>query len=354
MPREPGLQLLSSNAFFHHRTFRRTVRRKVEEYIKEKSAGRYAHHESRVRWFRDQFPTIASGDNEAAGLHPSPLTDLQLEAKARQAAKIEEVRRALIVAGYRTTAEQAFVLGVNRSTAWALLNRARRAGPSAVVLKRILSSQNLPQDSATKGRRISSRRRALAGTHMTRAGCGGFAINFPLSPLATISCGPTPIGLEDQRSERDFDQQRSCPMEGRFFVFGATAGRSRGALAERVGFEPTVDLRPRKFSRLAALNHSATSPIRSKVGSPLARGPFRTGKNALHFRELRLTFAIFKTGALNHSATLPSPCLVFGCYRICSPIGYAVPVAPLSMAWASLRSMQPRIDTGKGFGGRGG
>ena len=70
----------------------------------------------------------------------------RLEAKARQAAKVEEVRTALIVAGYRTTAEQAFALGVNRSTAWALLNRAKRAGPSATVLKRILSSQNLPQE----------------------------------------------------------------------------------------------------------------------------------------------------------------------------------------------------------------
>ena len=73
-----------------------------------------------------------------------PLTDLQVEAKARQAAKIEEVRRALIVAGYQTTAEQAFVLGVTRSTAWVLLNRDKRAGPSAVVLKRIFSLPNLP------------------------------------------------------------------------------------------------------------------------------------------------------------------------------------------------------------------
>ena len=70
---------------------------------------------------------------------------IAVEAKARQAAKLEEVRRALIVAGYRTTAEQAFALGVNRSTAWALLNRAKRAGPSATVLKRILLSQRLPQ-----------------------------------------------------------------------------------------------------------------------------------------------------------------------------------------------------------------
>ena len=75
-----------------------------------------------------------------------PLTDLQLDAKARQAAKIEEVRRALTAAGHRTAAEQANVLGVSRSTAWALLNRDKKAGPSAIVLKRILSSPNLPQE----------------------------------------------------------------------------------------------------------------------------------------------------------------------------------------------------------------
>ena len=71
-------------------------------------------------------------------------TDLQLEAKGRRR-EDEEVRRTLIVAGYRTTAEQAVALGVNRGTAWQLLNRAARAGPSAIILKRILSSQNLPQ-----------------------------------------------------------------------------------------------------------------------------------------------------------------------------------------------------------------
>jgi len=70
----------------------------------------------------------------------------RLEAKARQAAKIAEVHTALIVTGYRTIAEQAFALGVNRSTAWALLNHTEKAGPSAGILKRMLSSQNLPQE----------------------------------------------------------------------------------------------------------------------------------------------------------------------------------------------------------------
>ena len=73
-----------------------------------------------------------------------PPTKLQLKAKARQASKLAEIRKALVVAGYRTAAEQATALGVNRSTAWAFLNLNKRAGPSARLLKRILASPKLP------------------------------------------------------------------------------------------------------------------------------------------------------------------------------------------------------------------
>ena len=65
-------------------------------------------------------------------------------AKAKQASKLAEIRETLIAAGCDTTAKQAAVMGVGRSTAWALLNSDRRAGPSAKVIKRILSSPNLP------------------------------------------------------------------------------------------------------------------------------------------------------------------------------------------------------------------
>jgi hypothetical protein len=70
--------------------------------------------------------------------------DFQLEAKGRQATKLAEIREALVVAGKNTTAKQAAVLGVCRSTAWVLLNRDKRAGPSAGVIKRILSSPKVP------------------------------------------------------------------------------------------------------------------------------------------------------------------------------------------------------------------
>ena len=61
-----------------------------------------------------------------------------LEAKARQASKLAEIRAALVAVGYDTTAKQAAALGVPRPTAWVLLNRNKRAGPSSVVIKRIL------------------------------------------------------------------------------------------------------------------------------------------------------------------------------------------------------------------------
>ena len=73
-----------------------------------------------------------------------PLTDSQLRAKKRQISKLTQIRKALIAAGYGTTAQQALALGIRRSTAWALLNRDKRAGPSSVVLKQVLSSPKLP------------------------------------------------------------------------------------------------------------------------------------------------------------------------------------------------------------------
>jgi len=70
--------------------------------------------------------------------------DFHLEAKEKQASKLAEIREALVAAGYDTTAKQAAALGVCRSTAWVVLNRDKRAGPSAKVIKRILSSPQVP------------------------------------------------------------------------------------------------------------------------------------------------------------------------------------------------------------------
>src|SRR5215467_11405935 len=74
----------------------------------------------------------------------------RLHAKAKQASKLAEVRHALKSAGCDTISKQAAVLGLRRSTTWALFNQDKSAGPSAIVLKRILSSPNLPRRARRK------------------------------------------------------------------------------------------------------------------------------------------------------------------------------------------------------------
>jgi len=64
--------------------------------------------------------------------------------KVRMTSKLAEIRDALISAGFDTTAKQAAVLGLSRSTAWVFLNRDNKAGPSAKVVKRALSATKIP------------------------------------------------------------------------------------------------------------------------------------------------------------------------------------------------------------------
>jgi len=59
------------------------------------------------------------------------------KAKAKQALKLAEIRYALVSAGCDTVAKQAAVLGLRRSTTWALLNFDKRTAPSAIVISAI-------------------------------------------------------------------------------------------------------------------------------------------------------------------------------------------------------------------------
>ena len=65
--------------------------------------------------------------------------------KARQCAKIAEFREALIASGFDSVDAQAAVLGLSRSSTWAILNRNHKAsGLSASVINRIMRSTELP------------------------------------------------------------------------------------------------------------------------------------------------------------------------------------------------------------------
>ena len=72
------------------------------------------------------------------------LSKSKSKAKAKQASKIAEIRDELVTLGYDSTSKQAIALRLNRSTAWAALNRDTKAGPSATIIRRILHSPYLP------------------------------------------------------------------------------------------------------------------------------------------------------------------------------------------------------------------
>ena len=64
--------------------------------------------------------------------------------EARLVSKLAQIRAALIESGCDTIAKQAKAFALGRSTTWAMFNKGTRRGPSAKVVKRILSSSALP------------------------------------------------------------------------------------------------------------------------------------------------------------------------------------------------------------------
>ena len=72
-------------------------------------------------------------------------TPVVAEMKARQVAKITELGRALIDAGFLTLDEQSKALGLARSTTWTILRASHKgSGLSAAIIKRMLLWPQLP------------------------------------------------------------------------------------------------------------------------------------------------------------------------------------------------------------------
>jgi hypothetical protein len=64
--------------------------------------------------------------------------------KARQAAKLREIREALVAEGYVRLDDQAAALGLSRSTTWTIISGTHKSsGLSSAVLNRMLSSPRL-------------------------------------------------------------------------------------------------------------------------------------------------------------------------------------------------------------------
>jgi hypothetical protein len=70
--------------------------------------------------------------------------------KARQCAKLRDLRQALIDAGFKSLDQQATALGLGRSTAWAVLQgHHKSSGLSVAIVGRMMASPGLPQSART-------------------------------------------------------------------------------------------------------------------------------------------------------------------------------------------------------------
>ena len=66
-------------------------------------------------------------------------------AKLRQCAKIAELRKALMDAGFNSLNSQARVLGLGRSTAWVILKAGHKStGLTGSIIRRMSNSSELP------------------------------------------------------------------------------------------------------------------------------------------------------------------------------------------------------------------
>jgi biotin operon repressor len=83
--------------------------------------------------------------NEDSCSQPTSAPAAVSEMKARQCAKIKELRKVLVATGFRSLDEQAKALGLSRSTTWTIIKAIHKnSGLSATVINRILAKPQLP------------------------------------------------------------------------------------------------------------------------------------------------------------------------------------------------------------------
>jgi len=90
--------------------------------------------------------------------------DALVKKKDRQSRKIRQFRDALVEAGFVTVDAQSKVLGLARSTTWAILKgKYKSSGLSAIIVNRILKAPRLP--SAARARIIEYVEEKAAGLY---------------------------------------------------------------------------------------------------------------------------------------------------------------------------------------------
>jgi hypothetical protein len=69
------------------------------------------------------------------------------QGKLRQAAKIKELEKVLLTLGYKSAGQRAAVLGLKRSTVWAIFHAEHtRGGLSSNIVKQMLAAKAAPKE----------------------------------------------------------------------------------------------------------------------------------------------------------------------------------------------------------------
>ena len=107
------------------------------------------------------------------------------EMKARQCAKIKELRKVLIATGFRSLDEQAKALGLSRSTTWTIIKAIHKnSGLSATVINRILAKPQLPPlVRAAVVEYVEDKSAGLYGHNKIPLRCFNYAIDSSASSL---------------------------------------------------------------------------------------------------------------------------------------------------------------------------
>ena len=101
---------------------------------------------------------------DAPSLQECGVGDALVKKKDRQSRKIRQFRGALVEAGFVTIDAQSKVLGLARSTTWAILKgKYKSSGLSATIINRILKAPRLP--SAVRARIIEYVEEKAAGLY---------------------------------------------------------------------------------------------------------------------------------------------------------------------------------------------
>jgi hypothetical protein len=108
------------------------------------------------------------------------------EMKARQSARIAEIRDALVAAGFDTLSKQAAALRLSKSTAWAVLQADHKSsGLSASVINRMYRSQELsPTARRVIDEYVHEKLQGVYGHTTTALKRFRAQLGYPVHPLA--------------------------------------------------------------------------------------------------------------------------------------------------------------------------